>query len=127
MATLLASLRAPDLLCTIGSPRVGDQAFVQTLAGINVSRYVDCSDLVTRIPPEEVPGIGRYAHAGKVFYIAKDGSVRQDPDDDFVQDDRLKAAAEYIVEYGWKTGNVAVRELADHTPINYVEPLNAGA
>jgi len=125
MATLLASLQAPNLLCTIGSPRVGDQVFVQTLARINIRRYVDCSDIVTRIPPVEVPGVGTYAHTGGEFYIAQDGSVRPDPADDFVQTDRLEAAADYIVEYAWKSGNVPLRELADHTPINYVERLKA--
>ncbi|MBV8672363.1 MAG: hypothetical protein JOZ33_02925 [Acidobacteriaceae bacterium] len=126
LATLLASLRPPDSLCTIGSPRVGDQDFVRTLAGIDVSRYVDCSDLVTRVPPEAVPG-GRYQHVGKLLYIAQDRSIRPDPDDAFVRDDRLKASAEYIVEYGWKSGNVAVRELADHSPINYVDAMKAAA
>jgi len=27
--------------------------------------------------------------------------------------------ADYLLQYAWKNGNVAVRELADHAPINY--------
>ncbi len=126
MATLLASLRGPDHLYTIGSPRVGDEGFTQTLADVEISRYVDCCDLVARVPPEVVPGIGTYAHVGRHFYIAQDRSIHTNPSIDFVRGDQFKAAAEYIAQYGWKTGNVAVRELADHAPINYVQSLKAG-
>ena len=52
MATLAASLERPKALYTIGSPRVGDQAFVDKLQGLDNHRYVDCCDLVTRVPPD---------------------------------------------------------------------------
>jgi hypothetical protein len=29
------------------------------------------------------------------------------------------------VDYTWKKGTVALRDLADHAPINYVLPLSA--
>ena len=44
--------------------------------------------------------------------------MTQDPDDAVMEKDRLIAAADYIVEYAWRVGNVALRELADHAPIN---------
>jgi triacylglycerol lipase len=53
----LATLAAADLaarrpvLVTFGSPRVGDGDFKQLLASLTVHRFVDCCDLVTRIPP----------------------------------------------------------------------------
>jgi hypothetical protein len=125
MATLLASIQKPDRLFTIGSPRVGDAAFVTTLNGVNSTRYVDCSDLVTRVPPEDVLGLLHYAHVGPMIYIDRNGAIAVDPDEAFVEKDRLQAAAEYTVEYAWKVGNVALRELADHTPFNYVEAIKA--
>ena len=54
----LATLAAADLatrhrtLITFGSPRVGDSDFKQGLADVTMRRFVDCCDLVTRIPPE---------------------------------------------------------------------------
>lgn len=126
MATLLASLKRPDWLFTIGCPRVGDKDFVATLSGVKSSRYVDCCDGVTRVPPEVVPGCGTYAHVGVPYYIDRNRAVILDPGDDFIRQDRFEASPAYIAEYGWKTGNVAVRELADHTPINYVAAIHAG-
>ena len=31
-----------------------------------------------------------------------------------------QAAAQYLTDYAWRIGDVAVRALADHAPINYV-------
>jgi pimeloyl-ACP methyl ester carboxylesterase len=57
LATLAASDHAGrnPALITFGSPRVGDEAFkaTLTLAGVTtIHWFVDCCDLVTRIPPE---------------------------------------------------------------------------
>lgn len=52
LATLAASdfkNRAPKLV-TFGSPRVGDAAFASLFAGQQVTRYVDCADIVPRVP-----------------------------------------------------------------------------
>jgi len=119
LATLLASLRRPDALYTFGSPMVGDAAFVGSLAGVEHHRYVDCCDLVTRIPP---PQLG-YQHHGVPTYIDRDGNVTICPADGTIEKDRLAAAAEYIANYSWRIGDVAVRDLADHAPVNYVYAL----
>src|SRR2546430_760331 len=42
------------------------------------------------------------------------------PSDDAVAADRLIASAEHLIKCAWKSGNVGVRDLADHAPINYV-------
>jgi pimeloyl-ACP methyl ester carboxylesterase len=123
MATLLASLRKPDYLYTIGSPRVGDNDFVNTLAGVSVRRFVDCCDIVTRVPPENLSLADPYKHFGNPSYIDRDRNLQENPTDAFVLDDRVRASAEYILKDSWISGNVAVRELADHAPINYVEAL----
>jgi hypothetical protein len=49
--------------------------------------------------------------------------VQENPTDAFMLDDRLHASTDYILRYSWISGNVAVRDLADHAPINYVEAL----
>ena len=126
MATLLASLRAPDSLYTFGSPRVGDSDFVTALKGLDNHRYVDCCDLVAQVPPE----VFRYKHLSPCYYIQLDRSVsRRDPDDPkdakYMNDDQRKAEEEYIEKYAWRIGDVPLRPLADHAPINYVLPVTA--
>jgi hypothetical protein len=121
MATLLASLRAPSALYTFGSPRVGDHDFVTSLGGIRNFRYVDCCDVVTELPPAFLG----CAHLGDPLYIDRNRNVVANPDDDFVSADRLRARADYLVQYAWKTGNVALRDLADHAPINYITAISA--
>jgi hypothetical protein len=40
-----------------------------------------------------------------------------------VQADREAARIAYLREYAWKKGNVMIRDLADHAPINYIRSL----
>lgn len=119
LATLLASLRKPGALYTFGSPRVGDGTFVMTLNEVANYRYVDCCDVVTRIPPKQLG----YEHLGNPHYIDRDRRVVFNPDPAVIRADRIRAAAEYIVKHAWIPGNVGARELADHAPFNYVSPL----
>ena len=122
LATLLASLKTPDALYTFGSPLVGDADFVATLSGVKNFRYVDCCDIVTRIPPEALG----YKHLGQPYYIAQDRSITLDPGDKFIDKDRWTAFLEYPKKYeSWRKENVGVRELADHTPVNYVSAVTA--
>lgn len=123
LATLLASLRPPDHLYTIGSPRVGDAAFVATLNRVNSSRFVDCCDVVTHVPLAAV--LGSYQHVGPPCYIAADRSISLDPGEGFINADCVRATLHYLRNYGLKFGNLPSRQLADHSPINYVEALKA--
>jgi hypothetical protein len=123
LATLAASLYTPDALYTFGSPRVGDQAFVNTVKTIGtLRRYVDCCDIVTRIPPEPL----FYEHVGSPLYIDCRGDLIEAPSADVILTDRVSAVADYLRRYAWRTGTVAVRDLADHAPINYVWALVQG-
>jgi hypothetical protein len=124
MATLLASVHHPDALYTFGSPRVGDTDFVATLAGVQGRRFVDCCDVVTRVPPV-VFGRHDYVHYGDPHYIDRNGTVLMSPGDGEMEADRLRAATQYLLDYAWRSGNVGVRELADHTPINYLYAVAA--
>src|SRR5712691_7142666 len=83
LATLLASARKPDALYLFGSPRVGDEDFVATVEGVESCRYVDCRDLVTRVPPK----ILGYAHLGEPYYIDRNRQVTFNPSPAFMEQD----------------------------------------
>jgi hypothetical protein len=119
LATLMASLRNPASLYTFGSPRVGNAEFTATLKSVESHRYVDCCDLVTRIPPEFLG----YEHVGNFCYINHARHVILGPSDSMIGKDRVCARVAYSLNQAWKPGNVWVRGLADHAPINYVAPL----
>ncbi len=120
MATLAASIWRPAWLVTIGSPRVGDAAFVETLAPRYGVRFVDCCDAVTEVPP----AIGGYVHLKDYKYLTRDGEIVENPDPEFVQSDRVRARADYYRQYaGQLARDVSVRDLADHAPINYARVM----
>jgi hypothetical protein len=116
LATLAATVTPPTLLVTLGSPRVGDAAFVSVLAGADIVRLVDGCDVVTQLPP----ALSFYAHAGPATYITCDQAVCViDPAPSFIDADRAEGRARYASEHAWKAGAVLLRELADHAPVNY--------
>lgn len=119
LATLAASRLRPEALITFGSPRVGDGEFVRTLNNIDATRYVDCSDIVTELPP----ALLGFRHAGKLHYIGRNRRVSVEPADEKMTADRRRAKLGYQKSHAWKPGNVLLRELADHAPINYVSAL----
>jgi hypothetical protein len=123
MATLASALQTPKALYTIGSPRVGDQTFADELRALDNHRYVDCCDIVPQLPPESFG----YAHIpGEIHYINFKRAVRQlDPDDPFIGPDQTEAEMDYLENYSWRIGDVALRPLADHAPVNYVLPVTA--
>lgn len=126
LATLQASLRPPHGLYTFGSPRVGNSTFVSTVKTVGgdscLRRYVDCCDIVTRVPPEKPLD---FVHVGDLYYIHENRTIKLNPPDNDVDADQNRARVQYVVEYAWKIGNVAVRDLADHAPINYVTAITA--
>jgi len=123
MATLMAGLRRPDALYTFGSPLVGDSDFVAALHGLTNYRYVDCCDLVARVPPEELG----YRHLGVPHYIKHNRKVTINPSERSIFWDHVSAIAVYVLRYAFRKGNERVRELADHAPVNYVWPVKGHA
>jgi len=121
MATLMASVQHPACLYTFGSPRVGDADFVSTLKDAKIRRYVDCCDLVTRVPPQFMG----YTHAGDLYYIDRERKIARQPGESTISDDQDHARVSYLLDYALKIGNVGMRDLADHSPINYVAPVSA--
>ena len=120
LATLAASLWRPGSLITFGSPRVGDSEFCSSLDGVDVQRFVDCCDIVTRVPPT----LKLYEHVGRLHYINAAGTIIQNPGTDEIYDDRMSARESYVMKYTFARGNVAVRDLADHAPVNYVSAFS---
>lgn len=61
-----------------------------------------------------------YAHLGPARYIDRNGLLDLNSSETVIDKDRVAAEGDYVLKYGWKPGNVGVRDLADHAPINYV-------
>ena len=116
LASLAASRMPSSHLYTFGSCRVGDASFAQAMQTVDHIRFVDCCDLITRVPPEQFG----YVHVGSLWYIDRNGQLLESPSEDAINADRLKAAAWYLVRHSFLIGTVFVRDLADHAPINYV-------
>ena len=122
MATLMAAVRAPDALYTFGSPRVGDTTFVEALKNVESYRYVDCCDLVARVPPAI-----EYQHLGVPYYIQRDRQVVIDPSEKLMRSDRFFGFVDYEVRYALRKGNETWRGFADHAPMNYISPVKASS
>jgi len=59
-------------LYTLGSPRVGNHAFVEALSNYPQFRFVDFRDLVTRVPP----ALMCYEHGAETLYqLDRDGKI----------------------------------------------------
>ena len=122
LATLSAGLRRPDALYTFGSPRVGDAAFAASMASVSHERYIDCSDIVCRIPR----AIWSYEHVGARKYFDQEGMLRVGISDGEIRLDQRSAKFAYPFQYGWhQPANAFLRSFADHAPVNYIHALRA--
>lgn len=114
LAILAAGLRPPEAAYAFGAPRVGDADFVASLGDTVVHRYVNCCDLVCRLPPRI------YRPAGRLHYIDAAGRM----DDAAEADDvRLEARIRHFRRYAGQWDKVWLRDLADHAAVNYVMAL----
>lgn len=76
-ARFQASRQTVNSLYTFGSPRVGDQKFVNCFTqnlGNRTFRFVNHNDLITRMPPRSLG----YRHVGLVLYFDDAGVLRPD-------------------------------------------------
>ena len=122
LATLSAALHRPAALYTFGSPRVGDAAFAASMAGVSHERYVDCSDIVCRIPRAR----WSYEHVGILKYFDQAGLLRAALTDAQMRSDQRSAQFAYALQYAWRQpANAFLRSFADHAPINYIHALRA--
>jgi predicted lipase len=116
LATLTASWKPSSVLYTFGSSRVGDIVFAESMLSMIHNRFVDCCDIVTRIPANKFG----YVHVGSLLYINRNGKLLKSPPEETINADRLKASIWYFMRHAFLPGNVFSRDLADHAPINYV-------
>ncbi|HET8644247.1 MAG TPA: lipase family protein, partial [Vicinamibacteria bacterium] len=114
LATLAATLVRPSGLYTFGSPRVGDEAFVQVADLAQHHRYVGCCDGICDVPPEPLG----YRHCGRALFIDRHGAIHEGHSGDQVGREQKAAALEYVLHLN-VLAHVAVRHLADHAPLNY--------
>jgi hypothetical protein len=78
---------------------------------------VNCADIVTRVPPKGLLG---YQHLPQEIYIDRHGQIQSAISDSEKSQDASAARRHYIATETWRPGTVALRDLADHSPINYV-------
>lgn len=119
LATLCATRINPGTLVTIGSSRIGDAAFASLFGNVEVHRFVGCCDVVTSLPSE----LFGFVHVGERRYIDRNGVELTDPSREVIADDREHARRDYLVKYFGRIGNVPLRDLADHAPVNYISAL----
>lgn len=161
IATLAAIDTEPDSLIVFGSPLVGNDKLASLLPPrTKVRRYVNCCDLIARIPPEKLDGehvrqlitelaqvkklarLGaffalkpprffaalvdavrhrshldpQYKHVCEPDYADHTGTLREGISLEDIRKDQDAARRDYQ-----KTASsAALRDLADHAPINYV-------
>lgn len=132
LATLAAAGAPGSALTTFGSPRVGNAEFVQRVdTSAAVSRYVDCCDVVTEVPPEFLA----YDHVDSRHYIDRNRKVWATLPDGDVDADRdaarcerpslLELKALLTVALRNPMDSNVPRFLSDHAIINYIHPLLA--
>jgi len=116
LAVLVASQCRPDQVSGFGCPRVGDAAFAASVQALPIDRFVNCCDLICRLPPE----CRWYTHVGTSRYIGRDGSVIDPISPSAITADQIAARADYLFRYLWRFGCAGARELADHSMLNYL-------
>lgn len=104
---------------SFGSPRVGDSVFSDCMAKVKHERYVNYCDRVTGIPSESLG----YQHVGTLHFINRHGSV----EDSITEADMMKgcliASVAHLRKHCLYKDTVWVRQLADHSPINYLSSV----
>ncbi len=126
LATLAASVHRPAGLVTFGCPRVGDEAFVDSIDRVKHARFVNNRDIVTTLPmPQGPPG---YRHHGELHQLTRDSRLLIDPSDAELSDDRDANDTVWPsnpLEWAKLFDLKPARFLSDHAPVNYVAHLAA--
>jgi triacylglycerol lipase len=120
LATLAAARIPPAALYTFGSPRVGNEPFVQLLGGVPVQRVVNCSDAATGVPGRVLG----YRHVGDVRFITAWNRVLENPGRWETFRAQLAGTARFLSTVPWyRSGMVKARPFADHAIVNYAYAL----
>ena len=105
LATLAASMRAPNVLYTFGSPKVGDKKFKDTLEKVKIYRVVNNSDIITKLSIS-IPNC-KYVHVGKLQCL----------------EENLNNNIMKLSKYKHLRWYDPPRILSEHAPVNYVARL----
>jgi len=119
LSTIATAYFNPQGLYNFGSPRVGDRQFADTFQNKNVHRFVNCTDIVTRIPLKM--GLD-YQHIGILHYLDANANHHLTPTDRFVNRDRIIGYIRYPFEQfpvPGLSGKPFFRSLADHSVVSY--------
>ena len=120
LATLLAADRPEAELVTVGSPRVGNQAFAQRFVGRSALRFTTSCDGVTEVPWQWLG----YHHVGEERYIDRVGQAHSvPPEPAFRRQDRQDARRAGRRSTSLQRGELPLRSLTDHAPVNYISAL----
>lgn len=140
LATLAAARWPGSRLLSFGSPRVGDADFVRSLGDTVIQRYVNCWDLVPRLPPTlpwlavqsfKVLGRGQSPlrfwglcqHTPGLRYIDHAGRVHDRISDSAVARDQARATADLPLSKRLGLNKIGTRALSDHAPVNYLRAM----
>ena len=104
-------------LYTFGSPRVGDRDFEKEYK-VNTYRFVNNSDIVTRVPPSSM-----YCHVGELRYIDSQGIIHNNTNrweswSDEIQD-KIKIAFNALSQTRKGFTGVLLEPIVDHVPTLY--------
>jgi hypothetical protein len=120
LATMLAAARPEAELMTFGSPRPGNAAFADLFAGRSAHRFAAGCDSVAGVPWEWLG----YRHVGQERYIDSTGQVLPAvPDRLTRQVDQTAARRTAWSSTRFFKGELPLRTMTDHAPINYVTAL----
>lgn len=121
LATLAASLFPPLALYTFGSPRVGNDLFVETLGELPIYRVVNGRDAICQVPLP-LPRIG-FHHAGRLFYMTQAGQLLSDAGQLDVIKDQWKWELSEVGDERRRLFTDLPKFMTDHSPVNYVAQL----
>jgi pimeloyl-ACP methyl ester carboxylesterase len=120
LATLAAARRPPAATFTFGSPRVGNLALVQRLAGMPVYRLVNCCDVAATVPGRPLG----YRHVGEQWFITSRAELVLNPSFFRLLWEKVLGIGRHALAVPWLRRDVVrTRPLADHIVVNYTAGL----
>lgn len=83
LSMLTGPLLEPDLICTFGAPKVGNETFYQLRTGRDLWRFVNDDDLVPRLPLEDQRlGDRQFRHGLLPLWLGRETGAFQDSVDE---------------------------------------------
>ena len=128
-----ASLPKPAAVYTIGSPRIGDAKFAESLRSIFHCRCVNDQDLVATIPSAfSLPGFPIYQHTGELHRLTPQGALERRVSGADVREERNPLGGVQELTKNLRrmiadatSGKPLPGPLVDHTPLNYTARLDS--